>query len=141
MTKKNILWISVVGSLLFLSLIFLLESHTCSREWMWCREYIWNSSNLILRLLLVTPPLLLFSLLTYRMRDEVFNAWISFAKWFVPVIILITLIIQSGSGGGSGGFSGAVSGWFDAMIIGLLYIIFIIISLWKIIRAYRKTKK
>lgn len=73
------------------------------------------------------------------MRDEVFDAWIGFAKWFIPVIIFITLIIQSG--GGSGGFSGAVSGWFDAMIIGFLYVVFILVSLWKIVSAYRETRK
>ncbi len=132
MTKKRVLYVGLGGTILILFL-FVLNSNYC-----YLNPFCIDNFMVFF---LIPPPILFFSLLTYRMRDEVFDAWISFAKWFVPVIILITLIIQSGSGGGSGGFSGAVSGWFDAMIIGLLYIIFIIVSLLIIVRKHYSLKK
>ncbi len=85
-------------------------------------------------------PLLLFiplSLITYRMKDEVFQAWWRFARWFVPVIIAVTLFVQNAGGGGGWGMNG---GAFDAFFIGIFYVIFIITSLVKIFNAYLKTK-
>lgn len=139
MTKRNIFFVSVVGSILFLILIFLLESHTCSEWWLWCRKYIWNSSNLILKLLLITPPIFLFSLITYKMRDEVFRAWWRFARWWVPVIIGITLLLNDTVKGGD--FPATVGRGFNMLIIIFFYIIFIVISLVKIFNMYFKTKK
>ncbi len=83
-------------------------------------------------------PLFLLSLITYKMRDEVFESWVSFAKWYVPLLVIMTLLLQDGGGSG---FAGAVSGWFDAMILGFLYVIFIITSFIKIIGTYWKTRE
>jgi hypothetical protein len=44
-------------------------------------------------------PLLLLSLLTYKMHDEIFVAWMSFAKWWVPLSLVVTIFIPSSSGG------------------------------------------
>ncbi|MBI5230420.1 MAG: hypothetical protein HY981_03930 [Candidatus Magasanikbacteria bacterium] len=82
-------------------------------------------------------PLLILSLITYKMRDEVFQAWWRFARWWVPVIIAVTLFVQNAGGGGGWGMNG---GAFDAFFIGIFYVIFIIVSLVKIVRAYLKTK-
>ena len=83
-------------------------------------------------------PLLLLSLITYKMRDEVFRAWWRFARWFVPVIIVVTLFVQNAGGGGGWGMNG---GAFDAFFIGIFYFILILVSLIKIVRAYLKTKE
>ncbi|MBI5405900.1 hypothetical protein HY972_02595 [Candidatus Kaiserbacteria bacterium] len=86
-------------------------------------------------------PILIFSLITYRLKDEVFQAWWRFARWWVPVIIAVTLFLQNAGGGGGIGISGAVSGAFDALVIGILYIILVIVSLVKIVRTYLRTKE
>ena len=83
-------------------------------------------------------PILLLSLITYKMHDEVFRAWWRFARWWVPVIIAVTLFVQNAGGGGGWGMNG---GAFDAFFIGILYFILILVSLIKIVRAYLKTKE
>ena len=86
-------------------------------------------------------PLLLLSLITYKMRDEVFRAWWRFARWWVPVIIAVTLFLNSAGGGGGMGISGAVSAGFDILVLSIFYAVFVIVSLVKIVRAYLKTKE
>ena len=83
---------------------------------------------------------LILSLITYKMKEEVFQAWWRFARWWVLVIIAVTLFLQNAGGGGGIGISGAVGGAFDALILGILYAILVITSLVKIVRAYLKTK-
>ena len=34
-------------------------------------------------------------------KDEVFLSWFNFAKWWVPVIIAVTLLLESEGGGGA----------------------------------------
>lgn len=80
-----------------------------------------------------------FSLLTYPMKDEVFAVWWRFTRWFVPVIIIISFLLNGGGGGGLG-ISGAVSGAFNFLVICIFYLIFILVSLIKIIREYKRTK-
>ena len=94
-------------------------------------------NDTFLILFLIPPTLFLLSLITYRMKDEVFQAWWRFARWWVPVIIAVTLFVQNAGGGGGWGMNG---GAFDAFFIGIFYVIFIITSLVKIMNAYLKTK-
>lgn len=80
-------------------------------------------------------PLLLLSLITYRMHDHIFRAWWNFARWWVPVIVLVTLLLNNhGSGGGYIGMDTA----FDGLIYSILYGVLVITSIVKIVRAYGK---
>ncbi|MCX6788116.1 MAG: hypothetical protein NT108_03075 [Candidatus Kaiserbacteria bacterium] len=87
-------------------------------------------------LVFLTPPLFLLSLITYRMKDEVFRAWWGFARWWVPVIIVVTLLLENAGGGGTLGMNKD----FTAFILIILYSIFGIVSLVKIVRTYLKTR-
>ncbi len=80
---------------------------------------------------------LAFSLITYKMRDEVSRAWWNFARWWALVIIAVTLFLQNAGGGGGWGLN---SGGFDIFILGIFYAILIVTSLVKVVRAYRTTK-
>lgn len=138
MTKKSVFWVGFAGTLLVMSLL-LFDSHVCYVN-KFCNkisDFI-NQDNLTI--IFIMPFLLFLSLITYKMHEEVFRAWWNFARWFVPVIILATLLINSQSGGGGMGISGAISGGFDALVIGIFYVIFVITSLVKIAGAYRKNK-
>ena len=79
----------------------------------------------------------LLSLITYRMKEEVFQSWLKVAYWMVPLIILATIFVQ---------FLPKEHGFFamDALvyliIIAPLYAIFVLLSLWKIVRTYLRTK-
>ena len=83
-------------------------------------------------------PLFLFSLITYKMREEVFLAWWNFARWWVPVIIVVTFLLNNTKGSG-GGYLGLGQDFVMA-ILGILYSILVIFSLFKIIWQYAKMK-
>lgn len=101
----------------------------------------WSKLDATSLLFLVFFPLFLFSLITYKMRDEVFRAWWNFARWWVPVIILVTYLQSTQSGGGGLGIGGAMSSAFDAVILGFFYAVLVIVSLWRIVRKYRQLKR
>ncbi len=75
------------------------------------------------------------------MRDEIFRAWWNFARWWVPVIILVAYLQSTQSGGGGLGIGGAMSSAFDALVLGFFYAVLIIVSLWRIVRKYRQMKR
>ncbi|MBI2439449.1 MAG: hypothetical protein HYV45_02525 [Candidatus Moranbacteria bacterium] len=77
----------------------------------------------------------LLSLLTYKMKDEVFQSWFRFALWFVPVIIVFQYIFMNSKGGGNIGNND-----FAIFFTSVFYVIFILVSLIKITRAYKRTK-
>ena len=134
MTKRNVLIASVVYVIFFI-LVFL-ASEYCNSTW--CRVHDDDPLGLIFFIFLPLIPTLFLSLITYRMKDEVFRAWWRFARWWVPVIIAVTLFVQNAGGGGGWGMNG---GAFDVFFIGIFYFIFILVSLIKIVRAYLKTKE
>lgn len=98
----------------------------------WCEPFAFALMPFIL--------ILLLSLITYKMHDDVFRAWWRFARWFAPVIIVVTILLENAGGGGGIGIGGAVSTAFDILILGILYAILGIVSIIQIARAYLKTK-
>lgn len=137
-TKKNVLFLGIVGSILLFLPAILNQILSCyQKNWFFCND----SYEIVAVSVFPLVPILIFSLITYRLKDEVFQAWWRFARWWVPVIIAVTLFLQNAGGGGGIGISGAVSGAFDALVIGILYIILVIVSLVKIVRTYLRTKE
>lgn len=136
MIKRNVLIISSAYAIFFL-VIFMLGEYCDSA---WCRVHDDDPLGIIFFFLLPLLPLFFLSLITYRMKEEVFQAWWGFAWWWVLVIIAVTLFLQNAGGGGGIGISGAVSGAFDVLVIGILYVILVVTSLVKILRAYPKNK-
>jgi len=134
MNKKSVLGIGIIGVGLFALAMYPVDMGICDKASYDCRK----TADLIQMIFGIFPFVFLFSLITYKMRDEVFQAWWRFARFFVPVIMLVTFLINSRSRSGGMGISGAIAGSFDMFIIGLFYAIFIITSLVKITLAYRK---
>ena len=132
-TKKNILKISLIY-VVYVLLLFLISGN-CHSNWCEIRED--GFFGIVLLGFAPLLPLFFLSLITYRMKDEVFRAWFHFAAWFVPIIIAATFLLQHVGGGGGWGIS---SGIFEFVVLWLLYIILIVVSLIQITRAYLKTK-
>ena len=84
MTKKNVLWIGVIGVGLFFIAMFPVNLGICEKSAYDCRK-ISDSMQMILS---IFSLVFIFSLITYKMRQEVFQSWWRFARWFAPVIIL-----------------------------------------------------
>lgn len=100
-------------------------------------DFIHSIAPLVLTLL----PLFFLSLVTYKMRNEVFHAWWNFARWWASVIVVVTLLLNSASNSGGLGIESAVSGAFDILTLIILYAILVVVSLVKIVRAYNHSKK
>ncbi len=134
LARKNVLLISVAYIVYLVSLFAI--GMFCHNSWCEMRE----DGILVLTLYALFPLAIIFflSLITYRMKEEIFRAWWNFARWLVPVIIIATITIQ---------FMPRNGGFFnmDALIYLLvlapLYAILILGSLWRIFRTYRKLKK
>lgn len=136
MTKKNVLWLGIIGIVLFFITMFPVDLGICEKSAYDCREI----SDSIQMILGIFSFLFFFSLITYKMREEVFRVWWRFARWFVPVIMLVTFLINFQRQGGGMGISGVISSSFNLLIIGIFYAIFIVVSLAKITLVYRRKK-
>lgn len=138
MTKKIVL---IIGLFVILFLLFLayLQGGTDCYSTPWCGR-LWDSINTTGAVLMVFIPVFLFSLITYKMREEVFRAWWNFAIWFVPLIMFVTFLQNYSSHLGGSGISSAVNDSFNYFILGLLYLIFVVVSVFRIASVYRNNK-
>jgi hypothetical protein len=136
-TKKNVLFVGIFG-VLFIGFLFILDSHVCYINET-CKTVRRAFNQDIFTIIFITPPLFLLSLITYRLKEEVFRAWWNFARWFVPVVIVASFFLN-GAGGGGLGISGAVSGAFNFLVLCIFYAVFILVSLIRIVLAYRRTR-
>lgn len=81
--------------------------------------------------ILIFLPTLLFSIITYKMREEVFRAWLHFAYWWIPISLVFIYLAGGWSGGGFG-----IPNVLDQEFVSIIFsALFVIISL--IIIAYK----
>jgi hypothetical protein len=135
-TKKIILALGVAGTTYLVALTLLSTTHFCPGNQTCTGLFIQFSPWSLANYIFFTFPLFVLSLITYKMKDEVFRAWWNFARWWVPVIIAATFLLNNASGGGTLGMDKD----FTAFILIILYSVLIVTSLVKIARAYLKTK-
>ena len=90
MTKKNVL---VISSVFFTALIFLvIFQETCNYDSHgFCWKY-WTELGDISGYILIFTPVFFISLITYKMRDEIFVTWIKFTTWWVLGTLILVLI-------------------------------------------------
>lgn len=124
--------------MLFFFIVSFLVSLLCEEDM--CRIHDDSVLGWMLLNFIFLIPIFIFSLITYKMRQEVFQSWWRFVRWFAPVIILVTFLINSQRQSGGMGISGAIRSSFNLFIIGIFYAIFIITSTIKIILTYRDKK-
>ncbi len=138
MTKKNVLFIEFIALLLII-LLAIVDANF-ENVCMYVPEYGYSVKYCETFALSLFPLLSLipFSIIFFFLREEVFRAWWNFARWFVLVIMFITLLISVSDTGG--GMAGAMGDSFSYFILGVLYTIFVVTSLVKIARAYRRVK-
>ena len=132
MTKRKVFYVSMVGSGLFVVLVLALLYDYCGAFDDICRR----AYGSVIYLFSSFIPVFLLSLITYKMKEEVFRAWWNFARWFVPIIIAVTYLLNNAPTGNS--LNAKQDATFFFLFI--LYTIHIITSLTKIFRTYRKTK-
>jgi len=82
--------------------------------------------------------LLLFTLITYPMKESVFKAWAKLSVVFVPILIIASFIFTGGHNGFGAG--AAISDAFDYLILIILFSAYVIASAVTITRTYRRAK-
>jgi hypothetical protein len=83
----------------------------------------WEISNLIVPFFVIFLPVLLFSAITYFLKEGVFKSWLKFTYWYFLIYVLVILLL-SGMGGGGGYIVGDIfNSEFFAFNLSWLYII------------------
>ncbi len=128
--KEIILICSIVGTLILYTLFNSVKTGLCE---FYCGDAIDQYQNIFL----FFPVILFFSLLTYKMSVGVFEKWWKFARVAIPVILVISTIINLGFHHTSGGFMN-FDDMFDVPALIFLYLIFAVGSIIQIVRGYRQ---
>src|SRR3989344_4264432 len=133
MSRRYILWSSGIVSGLFLILDFIGTDKLCGgQEHTQCMQV----THSFLIIFLPFLSLFLLSLITYKMRDEVYRAWLRFAQVWIPLSMLLIFLAPE-----------YTSDWMFPVVKGTVAffssILFLIISLlliaWKYFTTHRNT--
>ena len=96
MTKKNILIISGFLSVIILAWDYIGNYHLCDLA---AKNGSAGDCPFLLSdielIFLPVLPFFIFSLITYKMRDEVYQSWFRFARWWIPLSVCSILIAPS----------------------------------------------
>jgi hypothetical protein len=129
-TKKQTLLVSIIGVVVFTIISTLSEHYGCKEDlFFFCRDaYSW----FVYILHYIPVSILAVSLLTYKMKDSIYYAWLKFAYVWVPLTIILTILAPEYDSSFVPLTKGAVSF--------LMSLAFLIISLILIIVKYIRTK-
>lgn len=133
--KKWVFSALLIGVIIFVFLSYISITHICYRDWSWCREYWRPLNDFILPIFVFSLLPFLFSLITYKLPDLVFTRWWRFTRWFIPLAMFLVLIAP---GGGGDAIPFPALGIF---VFVPMMAIYVLVSVVKIIRAYRETKR
>lgn len=127
--KKKIL-IASLAFPLFLGTVLLIVD-TCN-SW-WCDTGDDTPLGYFLIIFFPLLPTLFFSLITYWMRDEVFQAWLNFSYWWIPLSIFLVLITPEGNS--------VIMSWGKEIPAVGMSALYVLISTIIIVRTWRRVHK
>lgn len=96
--KNNILLGSVLSSIILLAIFIISRAQSCYSNEFCTNLYINFHPFVLVDFLFIAPAVLFLSLVTYFLRGEIFWSWISFAKWWVPLTIVLTILTPETTG-------------------------------------------
>ena len=135
--KKIVFWASLLPSLLIVILVVFLVSNICSNNKL-CELGV-SLLNVLGTTVFIFPCVLVFSLITYKMKEEIFKSWVRFVYWYVPVYIAYSIWV-SGILNDTGDMSVLFSQGLTMLFILFLIFLFVLISIFIIVRKYIKLK-
>lgn len=135
MSRKKISIVSLIG----LIVGFILAS---SDFLAYCRKFEFCNSKILgeyigVPLLFLSSAVFVFSIISIKLRDEVFQSWKRFTKYFIPIAYIIILLTPTwGSGGFGPGFGGfpdkeTMTYWLTT-IFSLVSLILVIVKSWRL---------
>jgi hypothetical protein len=89
MSKKIVLWASLIGVFLYAVMFFLVQRYGCDEgKFFFCKDsFVW-----IVHIIRIFPIIFLFSLITYKMRNEVFRLWVRFTYVWLPLTLILVFV-------------------------------------------------
>jgi hypothetical protein len=96
------------------------------------REYL----EVFFNTLVFFPFVLFFSLLTYKMPNRVFSFWWKFARYAIPVVLGLVILVNLRLHHTTGGFFN-VDTAIDSLLVVILYGLFILGSVVSVVWGYR----
>jgi hypothetical protein len=129
-TKKIVLFISGIFFLLLIISLCLVLTNCCGLN----KNLFKDIYTQLAIFGFLFPLILIFSLITYFLKDEIFKPWLKFTYIWLPLSIIFTLITPGGSG------SFFVSLWDKEMTVifmsGLYVVVSITMLIINVIRFY-----
>jgi hypothetical protein len=140
--KKNIQKI-----IFFVSFTVILMTFMSMEELGICRNLLGIKSGCLIKIkdlyenlfLIFSISIFPFSLITYPMKEQVFQRWFRFAVWAVPALVIAFFVFPTSVRGGFG-IGSMITEGFNTIILIILFSAFFITSIVKIIRAYKESK-
>ena len=133
MSKKTVIWISIAGTTLGLLL-------SPSNLYKYCFQggnclWLWDVVEIANPFLFLFPGLLIFSFITYFLREEVFRSWLHFVYVWIPLSLVIIYLSAGWTGGGFG-----IPNVFDQEFVSIIFaslfaLISLLLIIWKSIAA------
>ena len=131
--KVGLLGISLFGSILLLVIKYT-EYVNLFRD-MLGRQYL----EIFFNTLIFFPFIFFFSLLTYTMSDAIFRTWWKFARWAIPTVFALVILVNLRLHHTPGGWLN-IDAQIDLLLVGVIYGIFVIGSIISIVRGYKSKK-
>jgi len=125
MTKKKVFWISLIGTAIAYVLTNPVTFGLCQKTYYFgdsirCSDTLLPMIGQVLGLFAL--GLLLFSIVTYFLREEVFRAWLKFAYVWIPVSMVL-IYLAGGSSGGGFGIPNVLDQEFVSLILASLFVL------------------
>jgi hypothetical protein len=138
MTKK----VATIGSAVFLSIMlvwnYVGNIKLCTHDGLRSYDCGILLESIEMAFLPLAVSFFFFSLLTLRLPDTVFREWWTFARWWIPVLLLTSFLVDWSISSRLGGFMDAS---LELFLIWIAYGIFVVVSLFRIVKAWRAEKR
>lgn len=138
MYKKVVFWLSLSGTIYLLILRLSHIPKICFED---STALACNlTSEAAFNISIFFPFILLFSLITYRMKDSAFTAWWKFARIAIPVIFLASLYINLSSNPNGGGWF-SLDDHVKLIELSIMYAVFVMGSAFQVYRGHFLSKE
>lgn len=110
-----------------------------TRDFGLCAEHCASYVGKYQEMFVIFPFVLFFSLVTFKLRDEIFIKWLRFSQISIPIILSITFLISLELHHNPGGFMNFDES-IDYTVQNIIYILYTLGSIIVIYRGYKKGK-
>ena len=122
--KKSVTWISGLLALILIGFDFTGTDKLCGgAQYTECMQTLHSFFVIIIPII----PTFFFSLLTYWMREEIYRSWFRFARWWIPLSMVLIFLAPEYSGDWMYPIEKGTVAFFTSLVFVIVSIIVIIV--------------